>query len=359
MPSFIASSYDLKEALNDIGTIPDNAKLFTADAVSMYTNISTYHAVNSLRHFLSDLQEFSFHFLAAINDATQLIMTNNVFQFGDCYFHQLEGTAMGTPPACCYATLYYSIKEKFLFNKYKDNIFFYKRYIDDVFGIWVPNNPTLSFSDFADDMNYNHLKWEVNPLSNTVVFLDLVLYIENNKIMTKMYEKILNLYLYISPHSAHPPGVLSGLVIGNILRIHHLCSTDKQRKEYYNQFFLRLRARGYTNTQLLRLFHKGFDLTKTKPMPSTKNKRLQRECNNNITQQRKENAILHLPYHPKNPKSQHLQSIFKNKFIQHNKSIAGFKRMTIACSRPKKLGEMLSYGKIGDFNCPPVSSFFD
>ena len=35
LPSFIASSYDLKEALNELPTLPQGALLFTADAVSM------------------------------------------------------------------------------------------------------------------------------------------------------------------------------------------------------------------------------------------------------------------------------------------------------------------------------------
>ena len=39
-----------------------------------------------------------------------------------------------------------------------------------------------------------------------------------------LYEKAMSLYLYIPPHSNHPPGVLTKLVYGNILWIHSLCS---------------------------------------------------------------------------------------------------------------------------------------
>ena len=43
----------------------------------------------------------------------------------------------------------------------------------------------------------------------------MLLTIQHNQITTKLYEKILNLYLYISPFSAHSPGVLSGLTLSS------------------------------------------------------------------------------------------------------------------------------------------------
>ena len=56
--------------------------------------------------------------------------------------------------------------------------------------------------------------------------MDMTISIRKDRIVTSLYEKLMNLYLYIPPHSAHPPGVLTGLVSGNILRIHLLCSDE-------------------------------------------------------------------------------------------------------------------------------------
>ena len=54
----------------------------------------------------------------------------------------------------------------------------------------------------------------------------------------------MNLYLYIPPHSAHPPVVLTGLVSGNLLRIHSLYSERGDIARRMKEFNARLLVRG-------------------------------------------------------------------------------------------------------------------
>ena len=48
IPSYVRDSSELLNALHDLGPLPPGARLFTADAVSMYTNISTSHAIEMI-----------------------------------------------------------------------------------------------------------------------------------------------------------------------------------------------------------------------------------------------------------------------------------------------------------------------
>ena len=56
--------------------------------------------------------------------------------------------------------------------------------------------------------NYPGLIWEFNATTYKVDFMDLTISITNGQISMSVFEKPLNLHLYIPPHSAHPPGLI-------------------------------------------------------------------------------------------------------------------------------------------------------
>ena len=81
--------------------------------------------------------------------------------------------------------------------------------------------------------------------------------IRGDWIVTPLCEKEMNLYLYIPPHSSHPLGVLTGLVSGNILQIHSLCSKQDYINRRMKEFYARLLVRGYQRDLLIPTFTKG------------------------------------------------------------------------------------------------------
>ena len=81
--------------------------------------------------------DFLFHLAHSI-----LVMRNNLFEWGDLYFLQLTGTAMGTSAACMWATIYFAVQEIItLIPMCNQSLIIFKCLIDDVFGIWICDEP--------------------------------------------------------------------------------------------------------------------------------------------------------------------------------------------------------------------------
>ncbi len=98
--------------------------------------------------------------------------------------------------------------------------------------------------------------------SNKVVFMDLRLKVNGKKITSSFYAKPMALHLYIPPHSCHAPGVLSGLVFSNVLRIHQLCSNGKDVVKEIKLLLHRLMDQGYQLSKLTPLFQQAMDNAK-------------------------------------------------------------------------------------------------
>lgn len=137
-------------------------------------------------------------------------MQNNVFQFRDTYWLQL----IGTPPAPAYTNLTFALHKNTIIKKSAPNLIMYKRYIKDIYDIWVHlgthEEDERLYYEFKKPINgYDELNWIFIELISSLDYLDIVItiIIHNYQIWTTLQKKELNLYLYISPHSACPPGV--------------------------------------------------------------------------------------------------------------------------------------------------------
>eukprot|EP00956_Cyclotella_meneghiniana_P015303 scaffold23289_cov74-Cyclotella_meneghiniana.AAC.1 len=145
---------------------------------------------------------------------------------------------MGTPPAPAWATIFFVLYEDILLPKWTATIPFYLRFIDD------GKDPEIAmeqFTQFKQEMNaWFGLEWTFTEPASTVNFMDLTISIVNGRIETTLFEKAQNLYLYIPPHSSHPKGVTTGLIMGQVLRIRRLCSKRADANEKIKQFASKL-----------------------------------------------------------------------------------------------------------------------
>jgi hypothetical protein len=66
-------------------------------------------------------------------------------------------------------------------------------------------------------INAMGLTWDITDRSNTAVFMDLTITLENCRLNTAIYAKPMALHLYIPPASSHAPGITTGLIFGHTL----------------------------------------------------------------------------------------------------------------------------------------------
>ena len=105
--SYIQRSDEVKVELEKLGVLPKGAILFVKDATSMYTNIDPKHAIEILNKWFTEFESEIPKSICKdlIIELMEIILNNNFFQFGNTWWLQLIGIAMGTPVACILATL--------------------------------------------------------------------------------------------------------------------------------------------------------------------------------------------------------------------------------------------------------------
>jgi hypothetical protein len=275
------------------------------------------------------------------------IMENNIFQFGDTFWQQKRGCAMGTSSAVNYACLYVGLLEVTrLLPRYQSQLKFFRRFIDDSIGVWVdqPNDPLAWKSFFRCLNNWGSLKWTCDGHVNKLIFLDLEISIlPNQKLHYRSYQKPMNLYLYIPPGSAHPSNMIYGLVYGR-LRAYRLQNTDT--KDYIQMSILlarRLCTRGYPLQTLLPIFQKASD----RLLASDPRQILHRVTPNEPptdTTPSTNPLIFHLSYHPRGLTCQQVGQVYAD-------TIGPFipdRRLLVAVSRPKNIRDRVCRTRLAD-----------
>ena len=352
--SYIKNSAQLLAKLKRLqrrGRLPPDVWLFTADARSMYTNIDTEHALEVIGKWLDKLyregklpRDFP---LEAVKEAMAIVMRNNTFEWGDLRFLQLIGTAMGTSAACMWATIYFGVHESTtLMPKFGRHLLLFCRFIDDIFGIWIGNPSGLYFNQLIEyTNNFGLLKWDFSTPSKSVDFLDLTIYIEDGRLLTKTYQKPMNLYQYISPSSNHPPKMIAGILY-SLLRTYKL---QNSREEDYLDVACRLHqrhvARGWDCALLKRLILEADYKLRLEPptlpspvTPPSPDPAL-------LENSPRDRIFFHAEYGRNDLSRRAIRSIFDDTCREMCESI-GITQFTVAFSRPKNIKDYVTKAKL-------------
>ena len=141
------------------------------------------------------------------------------------HYQQISGVAMGTKMGPNYANLFVGFVEKQIFEQYTDPIpDYFGRYIDDWCGAASCSRGELE--QFINYVNNFHpalqFTWEISETS--VSFLDILVTINDNRLVTSVFYKPIDSHSYLLYSSSHPKWLIP---FSQFLRLRCLCSENE------------------------------------------------------------------------------------------------------------------------------------
>ena len=271
IPSYISDSFSLVRLLESSPIPPSShVTLFSADVESLYPSIPIDEGITRVCNTLQLLSpDITRDRLGFIRGCLSFVLKNNYVSFDGAFFKQIQGTAMGTSVAVCFACLFMCSVESPWLDKFRRSLFLFRRYIDDIFGVALA--PPADVKAMLDNFNSLHpnirITYKIGP---SVDFLDLTLslgsrFSEQRLLDILPFHKPTNKYLYIPYSSFHPRHVKSNFIIGEIRRHIRNCSDASFFHKWRRTFFFQLRERGYPPKFLLPLFNSPFTQYSVRP----------------------------------------------------------------------------------------------
>ena len=247
--SYVKDTYSFVEELASL-TIPQGSFLFTVDVDSLYTNIDTHLGLQALKDtfalYPDPLRPDSF-----ILKLLEITLTKNDFEFYDKFYLQICGCAMGRKYSPSYADIYLARWEEKAFSMCQKTPLVYKRYLDDLFGVWTHSEE--DFNAFINVLNNQHpkIKLKQNLQPSQVEFLDTVVFQiptpeGASKLATRVFFKETDRHALLHKQSFHPRHTFKGLIKAQLIRFHRICTFKKHVEEATKTLFNALYPRGYS-----------------------------------------------------------------------------------------------------------------
>ena len=155
------------------------------------------------------------------------------------------GIKLAPPYACLGMGKYESV----VFNsdfELLDRILLWKRFIDDVIMLFKGSEEECEkLVAWLNSLFPGVVKFKYQYSKQMVEFLDLQIFVENERLETNLYIKPSNLQLYLDFFSNHPEPCKQGVVYGQALRIVERCSKLEDRDHHLENLKQKLQTRNY------------------------------------------------------------------------------------------------------------------
>lgn len=240
---------------------PSECLLCSFDISQMFTNCPIDEIMPAVKNAFDNFDKSQFKIKSLPTDdliyLLESILRNNVFEFNNILWKQQIGAAIGAIPSpqVCNILMYQILNDILSKFKFRKQIFYIGRYMDDGIIIFDGTNSQLTELFEVANSHHKYFKFTHEISEKEIIFLDLKIYkgsrFQCNKILdTKIYFKPTNTFLYLHRGSCHNPHVFSGFIKGEVIRYIRNTNNDNDLQHALSQFKLNLMARGYQEAEI-------------------------------------------------------------------------------------------------------------
>lgn len=264
-----------------------------------------------------------------------LSLDYSYIQFKNEYFYQKRGIQMGNNASVSIANITAAVELEGL---WRHEMFFKKRFIDDILAIIDATDLTINVEDWiAQTFQHTFLKFTVEMSDKQINFLDLTISLnETNEISTTLYSKPMSKHEYLHFFSNHPKHIINSLPFSCGLRIVRICSNEEDRINNLTNMLNKFKRRKYPQYLLNETKYKLLQLDRNMLIqPSSNFHRLhmqlhnQATITNNSSQSERENndVFIVLPFF----KIAGMKQVIKHKILEilHNCGSVRLKKLAL------------------------------
>ena len=246
--------------------LPQGSIFFSVDVANLYGNIPTNEAVKATLRLIERHIDNIDTFGLTSHDIESLLdhcLNNSYVRFGDKYFKQTVGVAMGSRIAPPLAIIFMDAIESLILTSPNSQFqpVTNMHYIDDVLGIWTHGSDKLD--EYFHFLNSFHpaLKFTIERTDKTpnssIPFLDTLITVQDNDTYTtELYIKPMAAPIIIHYTSAHPMQCKRSVLHSQLLRAKRVGSNREAQQRGMAMMEALFRHNGYPNRLIQRTKHK-------------------------------------------------------------------------------------------------------
>ena len=223
-------------------------KMITLDIKGLYVNLPKQGIIQSTAIWM-ERNKVGTDIKKQIIQLLKIIIEQNYFQYNNKYFKPEKGTAMGSPISLA-ETYLQLLEEQYIKHWIENqNIFYYKRYVDDIFDTSRINENTIK-----DNMNSTdeHLEFKITEeTNNSINYLDMTIIRSTKGMEISIYRKPTSTNITIQHTSNHPQDHKDAAYRYYINRMITLPNTEKARIQERKYIFSTAQHNGFPTQKII------------------------------------------------------------------------------------------------------------